>query len=164
DCALEALAHISGVAGRMETAGECANGAPVFVDFAHTPDGLEKLLRGLRPHTHGKIILVFGCGGDRDPDKRQKMGAIAAKLADTIIVTDDNPRTEDPAYIRASVLKGCPDAYESDDRAKAIELGLGLLAKNDCLVIAGKGHETGQIIGTKTIPFSDVAVVRELLS
>jgi UDP-N-acetylmuramoyl-L-alanyl-D-glutamate--2,6-diaminopimelate ligase len=164
ECALAALAHVSGVAGRMEKAGERGNGAPVFVDFAHTPDGLEKLLRGLRPHTSGKIVLVFGCGGDRDPDKRQKMGAIAAKLADTIIVTDDNPRTEDPAYIRTSVLKGCPDAYESDDRAKAIELGLGLLAKNDCLVIAGKGHETGQIIGTETVPFSDVAVVRELLS
>jgi len=161
--ALEALEHLHGVAGRMQLAGHTNAGAPVFVDFAHTPDGLEKLLRGVRPHTMGRIIIVFGCGGDRDPDKRPKMGAIADKLADVVIVTDDNPRTEIPADIRAAVLAGCPGAREIADRSAAIKYGISQLQKNDCLVIAGKGHETGQIIGDKTIPFSDVAVAREAL-
>lgn len=163
DVALEALTHLVGVAGRMELAGRTDMGAPVFVDFAHTPDGLEKLLRGVRPHTMGRIIVVFGCGGDRDPDKRPKMGEIAARLADIAIVTDDNPRSEVPADIRASVLVGCPDAQEIGDRAKAIAHGISLLKSNDCLVIAGKGHEQGQIVGDKIIPFSDVDIARELL-
>lgn len=161
--ALKALTTLKTVAGRMEKAGATKSGAPVFVDFAHTPDGLEKLLRGVRPHTMGRIIVVFGCGGDRDPDKRPKMGAIAAKLADHVIVTDDNPRTELPADIRAAVLKGCPDAEEIGDRADAIAHAIGLLEPSDCLVIAGKGHESGQIVGKKTIPFSDVDVARKAL-
>jgi len=148
----------------MELTGRTDAGAPVFVDFAHTPDGLEKLLRGVRPHTMGRIIVVFGCGGDRDPDKRPKMGAVAGKLADMVIVTDDNPRSEVPADIRKAVLAGCPDAQEIAGRAEAIAHGISLLQKNDCLVIAGKGHETGQIIGGETIPFSDVAVAREVLT
>jgi len=164
DVALEALTQLVGVAGRMELAGRTQAGAPVFVDFAHTPDGLEKLLNGVRPHTMGRIIVVFGCGGDRDPDKRPKMGAIAAKLADIVIVTDDNPRFEVPAEIRASVLVGCPDAKEIDDRAKAIAHGISILNHNDCLVIAGKGHEQGQVVRGNTIPFSDVQVAKELLS
>ncbi len=169
DIALEALTHLVGVAGRMELAGRKGvgstdAGAPVFVDFAHTPDGLEKLLRGVRPHTMGRIIVVFGCGGDRDPDKRPKMGEIAARLADIAIVTDDNPRTEIPAKIRAAVLIGCPDAQEIGDRAKAIAHGISLLKHDDCLVIAGKGHEQGQIVGDKIIPFSDVQIAKELLS
>ncbi len=163
DVALEALEHLRGVAGRMELAGRTDAGAPVFVDFAHTPDGLEKLLRGVRPHTMGRIIVVLGCGGDRDPDKRPKMGAIAKKLADMVIVTDDNPRSEIPADIRKAVLAGNPDAKEIADRAEAINYGISLLQKHDCLVIAGKGHETGQIIGGKTVPFNDVAVAREAL-
>ena len=163
DVALEALTHLVGVAGRMEMAGRTKGGAPVFVDFAHTPDGLEKLLRGVRPHTMGRIIVVFGCGGDRDPDKRPKMGKIAARLADIVIVTDDNPRTEVPADIRAAVLIGCPDAQEVGDRAKAIAHGISLLKQNDCLVIAGKGHEQGQTVGDKIIPFSDVEIARGLL-
>jgi UDP-N-acetylmuramoyl-L-alanyl-D-glutamate--2,6-diaminopimelate ligase len=161
--ALDALTHLKTVAGRMEKAGETVQGAPVFIDFAHTPDGLEKLLRGVRPHTMGRIIVVFGCGGDRDPDKRPKMGAIAAKLADHVIVTDDNPRTEVASEIRAAVLKGCPDAEEFGDRAEAIAHGISLLQKQDCLVIAGKGHESGQIVGDQIIPFSDLAQAQNAL-
>ena len=157
------MAHLRGVAGRMEKAGMSKMGAPVFIDFAHTPDGLEKLLRGVRPHTQGKIIVIFGCGGDRDPDKRMKMGRIAASLADVAIVTDDNPRSENPASIRAAVMKGSPSATEIGDREAAIKYGIGLLEKGDCLVIAGKGHETGQIIGNKAIPFNDVAVAKFIL-
>ena len=162
--ALEALSHLRGVAGRMEKAGSAKSGAPVFVDFAHTPDGLEKLLRGVRPHTMGRIVVVFGCGGDRDPDKRAKMGAIAAKFADIMIVTDDNPRSENPALIRKSVMAGCPDAQNIGDRSLAIKTGIDLLNKGDCLVIAGKGHETGQIIGGEVLPFNDVDVAKTLLA
>ena len=160
DKALDALEHLSGVAGRMERAGQTKYGAPIFVDFAHTEDGLDKLLRSVRPHTMGKIIVVFGCGGDRDPDKRVKMGRVAAKLADEVIVTDDNPRTEVPASIRKAVLAGCPDAEEIGDRAQAIRAGIEKLGPQDCLVIAGKGHEQGQIVGTKVIPFSDVEQIK----
>ena len=160
---LSGLEALTGVAGRLERAGQTQDGAPVFVDFAHTEDGLDKLLRSVRPHTMGRIVLVFGCGGDRDPDKRSKMGAVAAKLADEVIVTDDNPRTENARDIRLQVMKGCPDAKNIDDREAAIALGISELGPKDCLVIAGKGHETGQIIGTKTIPFSDVAVAQRLL-
>ncbi len=161
--AIEALRHLKGVAGRLELAG-CKDGAPVYVDFAHTEDGLDKLLRSVRPHTEGEIIIAFGCGGDRDPDKRAKMGCVAAKLADQVIVTDDNPRTEDAALIRKAVLQGCPKATEIGDRAQAIAEGIRRLAPKDCLVIAGKGHEQGQIVGKETIPFSDVEVAREYLS
>ena len=161
--AVEALGHLKGVAGRLELAGE-KDGAPVYVDFAHTEDGLDKLLRSVRPHTAGEIIIVFGCGGDRDPDKRAKMGRVAAKLADQVIVTDDNPRTEDAALIRKAVLKGCPKATEVGDRALAIAEGIRRLGPQDCLVVAGKGHEQGQIVGTKIIPFSDVEIVKGVLS
>ena len=161
--AVEALGHLKGVAGRLELAGT-KEGAPVYVDFAHTEDGLDKLLRSVRPHTAGDIIIVFGCGGDRDPDKRAKMGRAAAKLADQVIVTDDNPRTEDAALIRKAVLTGCPDATEIGDRALAIAEGIRRLGPTDCLVIAGKGHEQGQIVGKTVIPFSDVDVARRWLS
>jgi len=163
DKGVEALERLTGVAGRMERAGRTKEGAPIFVDFAHTEDGLDKLLRSVRPHTIGKIIVAFGCGGDRDQDKRPKMGAVAAKLADDIIVTDDNPRTEDAAFIRKAVLAGCPSAVEIGDRATAIREGIKKLTANDCLVIAGKGHEQGQIVGSKVIPFSDVEQVRMAL-
>ena len=163
DTAVAALGKLYGVAGRMERAGEHPNGAPVFVDFAHTEDGIDKLLRSVRPHTMGKIVIVFGCGGDRDPDKRAKMGRMAAKLADEVIVTDDNPRTEDATSIRKAVLAGCPDADEIGDRARAIANGLSRLGPNDCLVIAGKGHEQGQIIGDQIIPFSDVKAARRAI-
>lgn len=158
--ALKALENLHGVAGRMERAGQTKEGAPIFVDFAHTEDGLDKLLRSVRPHTVGKIIVAFGCGGDRDPDKRPKMGKVAAKLADEVIVTDDNPRTEEAGSIRKAVLAGCPEATEIGDRAAAIREGINRLGPQDCLVIAGKGHEQGQIIGTEVIPFSDVEQVK----
>lgn len=161
--AIEALAHLKGVAGRLELAGS-KDGASVYVDFAHTEDGLDKLLRSVRPHTEGDIVIVFGCGGDRDPDKRVKMGAVAAKLADQVIVTDDNPRTETAADIRKAVLKGCPEGTEVGDRAAAIAEGISRLGPKDCLVIAGKGHERGQIIGDTVVPFSDVEVARGMLS
>ena len=161
--AIEALGSLKGVAGRLELAG-VKNGAPIYVDFAHTEDGLDKLLRSVRPHTAGEIIIAFGCGGDRDPDKRAKMGRVATKLADQVIVTDDNPRTENANLIRKAVLKGCSNATEIGDRAEAIAEGIRRLGPQDCLVIAGKGHEQGQIIGKTVIPFSDVDVVKEYLS
>ncbi|MEM7729363.1 MAG: UDP-N-acetylmuramoyl-L-alanyl-D-glutamate--2,6-diaminopimelate ligase [Pseudomonadota bacterium] len=162
--ALRGLEGLTGVAGRLEMAGRKSNGAPVFVDFAHTEDGLSKLLRSVRPHVEGKLRVVFGCGGDRDPDKRSKMGAAACRFSDDVIVTDDNPRSEVPAAIRAEVLKGCPDAAEIGDRRAAIAEGIARLEPGDCLVVAGKGHEQGQIVGDTVIPFNDVTVVRELLS
>ncbi|WP_298918551.1 UDP-N-acetylmuramoyl-L-alanyl-D-glutamate--2,6-diaminopimelate ligase [uncultured Algimonas sp.] len=164
DDALSALSTLSGVAGRLEIAGTTGNGAPVFVDFAHTEDGLSKLLRSVRPHVEGRLHVVFGCGGDRDTDKRPKMGAAACRHADDVIVTDDNPRSEDPAAIRAAVLSGCPDATEIGDRRAAIAEGIARLKPGDCLVVAGKGHEQGQIVGDTIIPFNDVTVVQELLS
>jgi UDP-N-acetylmuramoyl-L-alanyl-D-glutamate--2,6-diaminopimelate ligase len=164
DVALKALGQLTGVAGRLEIAGYTADGAPVFVDFAHTEDGLSKLLRSVRPHVEGKLRVVFGCGGDRDPDKRSKMGAAACKHADDVIVTDDNPRSEDPATIRAAVLSGCAGASEIGDRRAAIQEGISRLRPGDCLVVAGKGHEQGQIVGDTIIPFNDVTVVQELLS
>ncbi len=164
DTAVEALTKLTGVAGRLEMAGRSKDGAPILVDFAHTEDGLDKLLRSVRPHTMGRMIIVFGCGGDRDPNKRPKMGAMAAKHADFAIVTDDNPRTEDAASIRKAVLQGCPDAEEIGDRASAIRFGINLLGPKDCLIIAGKGHEQGQIVGDKVIPFSDVEQVKIALT
>ena len=161
--ALMALELLSGVPGRLEAVGETPDGAPVYVDFAHTEDGLEKLIRSIRPHTMGKIVVVFGCGGDRDPLKRPKMGAVASRLADSVIVTDDNPRTEDAASIRKEVMAGAPDASEIGDRRAAIREGLSRLGRGDCLVVAGKGHEQGQIVGDQTLPFSDQEEVRKAL-
>ncbi len=143
------------VKGRMEFVGETASGAGVFVDYAHTPDGLDVLLRAARPHTAGNLVLVFGCGGDRDPYKRPVMGEIAARHADRLIVTDDNPRSEDPALIRKAILSKANGALEIGDRGEAIRTAIAGLKKGDTLLIAGKGHETGQIIGGKTLPFSD---------
>lgn len=163
DDGLTALGALTGVAGRMERAGQTKDGAPIFVDFAHTEDGLDKLLRGLRPHIMGELVIVFGCGGDRDPDKRAKMGAIAARLADSVIVTDDNPRTENASAIRKAVMRGCPDANNIGDRAAAIAQAISGLGPDDGLVIAGKGHEQGQIIGTNIIPFNDVEEVQKAL-
>ena len=160
---LAALETLSGVAGRLEVAGH-KDGAPVFVDFAHTEDGLRKVLQNVRPHVEGQLRVVFGCGGNRDAAKRPKMGAVAAKFADDVIVTDDNPRTEQAAAIRAAVMTGCPGATEIGDRRAAIAEGIARLQPGDALVVAGKGHETGQIVGDRVIPFNDVEVVRELLA
>jgi len=151
----DGLAHLEPVKGRMEFIGKTNSGAAIFVDYAHTPDGLDVLLRAVRPHTAGRLKVIFGCGGDRDARKRPLMGEIAARQADDVIVTDDNPRTEDAASIRKEVLAGCPDAREIGDRGEAIRTVVAELKKGDTLVIAGKGHETGQIIGKEVHPFSD---------
>jgi UDP-N-acetylmuramoyl-L-alanyl-D-glutamate--2,6-diaminopimelate ligase len=150
-----ALAQLKGAPGRLEKVAYAASGAPVYVDYAHTPDALETVLKALRPHTRGKLHVVFGCGGDRDRGKRPLMGEAAAKFADAVVVTDDNPRSEDAATIRREALAGCPDAREIGDRAEAIHAGIAALREGDVLVIAGKGHEQGQIIGSVTRPFSD---------
>lgn len=149
------LSALKPVKGRLEFVGQSPEGAAVFVDYAHTPDGLDVLLRAARPHTAGRLIVVFGCGGDRDALKRPLMGEIAAKQADLVIVTDDNPRTENAAKIRAAILEGAGEAREIADRGAAIRTAVAALQPGDTLVIAGKGHETGQIVGTEVIPFSD---------
>ena len=137
------------------------NGAAAYVDYAHTPDALERLIAALRPHTQGRLILVFGAGGDRDRGKRPLMGA-AARAADVAIITDDNPRTEDPAAIRAAIRAAHPDAQEIGDRAAAIEAALNLLRPGDVLAVAGKGHEAGQTVGAETLPFDDAETIRRL--
>jgi UDP-N-acetylmuramoyl-L-alanyl-D-glutamate--2,6-diaminopimelate ligase len=157
-----ALEQLAPVKGRMEHVG-AARGAHVFVDYAHTPDGLDALLRAARPHAPGRVIVVFGCGGDRDRDKRPKMGAIATRQADVVIVTDDNPRSEEPAAIRAEIMKGAPHAREVGDRAEAIRAAAAMLEPGDALLIAGKGHETGQIIKGVVHPFADQDVARAAL-
>ncbi len=161
--AVEALESLKGVPGRLERVGVHASGAPVYVDYAHTPDALETVLQALRPHITGKLSVVFGCGGDRDKGKRRMMGDKAAALADSVYVTDDNPRSEDPAIIRAEILQGCPGAIEIADRAEAISTAIQNLNTGDILLIAGKGHETGQIVGNAVIPFSDAEVARQVL-
>ncbi len=164
EAALEALAGLKGVPGRMERIGALANGAQVFVDYAHTPDALRHALGALRAHARGRVVVVFGCGGDRDRGKRPTMGRIAATLADDVFVTDDNPRSETPAVIRAEIIVGCPHASEIGDRAEAIHRGVTDLEANDMLLIAGKGHETGQITGGKVRPFDDREVARQALA
>ncbi len=161
---LDRLALLRGVRGRLELAALLPNGAAVYVDYAHTPDALERLLTALRPHTAGRLHVVFGAGGDRDPGKRPLMGTAAARFADVAIVTDDNPRSEDPATIRAAVLAGCPGGREVGDRARAIAEALNDLKPGDVLAVAGKGHEQGQTIGDTVIPFDDVSVVRRLVA
>lgn len=160
--ALGLLEKLTGVRGRMERAAVLPNGAAAYVDYAHTPDALERLLAALRPHARGRLVVVFGAGGDRDAGKRPLMGAAAARGADRVIVTDDNPRTENPAAIRAAVRAGCPEAEEIGDRAQAIASGLAMLGPEDVLAVAGKGHEQGQIIGEAVLPFDDAAVIRRL--
>ena len=156
------LGGLTGVRGRMELAAVLPNGAAVYVDYAHTPDALERLLAALRPHTRGRLHVVFGAGGDRDPGKRKLMGAAAARLADVVVVTDDNPRSEDPAAIRAAVLAGCPAGRDGGAREAAIASALADLRQGDVLAVAGKGHEQGQTIGAVTLPFDDVQTVRRL--
>ncbi|GAB0117305.1 UDP-N-acetylmuramoyl-L-alanyl-D-glutamate--2,6-diaminopimelate ligase [Acidisoma sp. 7E03] len=157
------LARLRGVRGRMELAATLPNGAAVYVDYAHTPDAIARVLSALRPHTAGKLAIVFGAGGDRDRGKRPLMAQAAAAGAEHVIVTDDNPRTEDAAAIRAEVMTGAPGAHEVGGREAAIAAGLDLLGPGDVLVVAGKGHEQGQIVGRAVLPFDDVAVVRRLV-
>jgi UDP-N-acetylmuramoyl-L-alanyl-D-glutamate--2,6-diaminopimelate ligase len=152
----EALPGLAAVRGRMERAAIRANGGAVYVDYAHTPDALQTALAALRLHTRGRLMVVFGAGGNRDRGKRPMMGQVAEKFADRVYVTDDNPRNEDARRIRAEVMAGCPQAIEIADRAEAILVAVDALQPDDVLLIAGKGHETGQIIGDSIIPFDDV--------
>jgi UDP-N-acetylmuramoyl-L-alanyl-D-glutamate--2,6-diaminopimelate ligase len=158
--ALAELAHVSGVRGRIELVARHPNGAPIFVDYSHKPEALKTILEELRPLAAGRLAVVFGCGGDRDRAKRPQMGRIAEALADSVIVTDDNPRSENPAAIRAEILAACRKAREIGDRAAAIRAAIGELGPRDLLVIAGKGHETGQTVAGVTHPFDDAEVAR----
>ena len=154
DEVIPVLAKLDGARGRMEKVADYKGGA-IFVDYAHTPDALKTALEALKPFASGKLRVVFGAGGDRDPGKREQMGKIAASLADEVIVTDDNPRTEDAAAIRSEILAACPGAVEAGNRAEAIARAVSQTGKGDVLLIAGKGHENYQIIGTTKQPFSD---------
>jgi UDP-N-acetylmuramoyl-L-alanyl-D-glutamate--2,6-diaminopimelate ligase len=157
-----ALEHLTGAKGRLDLVGS-SRGAPIFIDYAHKPDALAKALGALRPAARGKLVVVFGAGGDRDRGKRPLMGAVAAANADRVIVTDDNPRSEDPAAIRAAILAAAPGAVEIGDRREAIRSAIAALGPGDVLLIAGKGHETGQIIGERVVPFSDHEAVATAL-
>lgn len=161
--ALQALEKLKGASGRLELVGTAPNGAPVYVDYAHKPDALENVLASVRPFTTGRVIVVFGCGGDRDRGKRPIMGEIATRLADVTIVTDDNPRSEVPEEIRASIMAAAPGAHEIADRRTAIHEAVSMLHAGDTLIVAGKGHEEGQTIGAVTHPFSDHEEVRKAL-
>ena len=151
----DTLPHLTTVRGRMQLAATRDNGGAVFVDYAHTPDAVATALQAMRPHVMGRLVAIVGAGGDRDPIKRPLMGAAAAEHADVVIVTDDNPRSEDPALIRAAVMEGAPEATEVGDRAEAILRGVDAIGPGDALLIAGKGHETGQIVGDDLLPFDD---------
>ncbi|MBV8688311.1 MAG: UDP-N-acetylmuramoyl-L-alanyl-D-glutamate--2,6-diaminopimelate ligase [Alphaproteobacteria bacterium] len=155
------LARVQPVRGRLERAVISRAGAPVYVDYAHTPDAIEAAVAALRPHAAGRLIIVFGAGGDRDVGKRAEMGAVAARLADLAIVTDDNPRSEDPGAIRRDILEGAPSAREVPGRREAIAAAIGEARAEDIVLLAGKGHEQGQIVGDRVLPFDDVAVARE---
>jgi UDP-N-acetylmuramoyl-L-alanyl-D-glutamate--2,6-diaminopimelate ligase len=159
---ISALEGLHGAKGRLEFVGQ-KNGAPIFIDYAHKPDALAKALDALRPYVQRRLIVVFGAGGDRDRGKRPLMGAVAADKADRVIVTDDNPRSEDAAAIRAAILASAPRAIEISDRREAITRAIGDLVAGDVLLVAGKGHETGQIVGGKVLPFSDHEVVAATL-
>jgi len=157
-----ALEHLNGAKGRLELVGE-NRGAPIFVDYAHKPDALAKALDALRPYAPGRLVVIFGAGGDRDRGKRPLMGAVAVAKADRVVVTDDNPRSEDAHAIRASIIAGAPGAIEIGDRREAIRSAIADLRRGDVLLIAGKGHETGQIIGDRIVPFSDHEAVAAAL-
>ncbi|OAP38384.1 UDP-N-acetylmuramoyl-L-alanyl-D-glutamate--2,6-diaminopimelate ligase [Sinorhizobium glycinis] len=161
--AFSALEKLQGASGRLELVGQTKDGALAYVDYAHKPDALENVLESVRPFTTGRVIVVFGCGGDRDKGKRPIMGEVAARLADVVIVTDDNPRSEIPEVIRSEIMAGAKGATEIADRAEAIRTAVGMLKAGDTLIVAGKGHEEGQTIGSVTLPFSDHAEVRKAL-
>lgn len=158
---LSNLSRLQPVRGRLERACITKSGAPVYVDYAHTPDALEAAIAALRPHAKGRIVLMFGAGGDRDTGKRIEMGKIAARDAEFVIVSDDNPRTEDPAAIRAMILEGAPGATEIAGRREAIAAAIAEAGPDDIVLLAGKGHEQGQIVGDQILPFDDVTVARE---
>ena len=158
---LAGMARVAPVRGRLERAVITPDGAPVYVDYAHTPDAIEAAIEALRPHVDGRLIIVLGAGGDRDAGKRSAMGAVAARLSDVVIVTDDNPRGEDPAAIRRAVIEDAPEAVEIGDRREAIAAAIAMATAGDIVLLAGKGHEQGQIVGDQVLPFDDVGVARE---
>jgi UDP-N-acetylmuramoyl-L-alanyl-D-glutamate--2,6-diaminopimelate ligase len=155
------LARVHPVRGRLERAVITRRGTPVYVDYAHTPDAIESAIEALRPHTKNRLIIIFGAGGDRDTGKRAEMGKVAAALADKAIITDDNPRSEDPAEIRRAILSGAPGATEVAGRREAIRAAIAEAGEGDIVLLAGKGHEQGQIVGDRVLPFDDVTVARE---
>ncbi|MBC7150312.1 MAG: UDP-N-acetylmuramoyl-L-alanyl-D-glutamate--2,6-diaminopimelate ligase [Rhizobium sp.] len=161
--AMKALEKLQGASGRLELVGQSKVGALAYVDYAHKPDALENVLTSVRPFTTGRVITVFGCGGDRDKGKRPIMGEIACRLADIVIVTDDNPRSEVPAVIRSEIMAAAPKGIEIGDRAQAIRAAVAMLSAGDTLIVAGKGHEEGQTVGDVTLPFSDHAELRKAL-
>jgi UDP-N-acetylmuramoyl-L-alanyl-D-glutamate--2,6-diaminopimelate ligase len=158
---LSGMGRVSPVRGRLERAVISRAGAPVYIDYAHTPDAVEAAIEALRPHVEGRLITVLGAGGDRDEGKRPEMGAVAARLSDVVIITDDNPRSEEPAQIRRAVLGGAPEATEIGDRREAIAAAIAMAKAGDIVLVAGKGHEQGQIVGDQVLPFDDVTVARE---
>ena len=164
DRAISCLDHLTGVPGRLQRVGETAAGAVVFVDYAHTPDALATVLAALRPHAESRLAIVFGAGGDRDRGKRPLMGQVTSELADLVYVTDDNPRSESAEKIRRAIIAAAPQAIEIGDRREAIAAAIAALRRGDILVIAGKGHETGQIIGDKVLPFDDGVVAHEAIA
>jgi UDP-N-acetylmuramoyl-L-alanyl-D-glutamate--2,6-diaminopimelate ligase len=161
--AMAALEKLQGAAGRLELVGQTKDGALAYVDYAHKPDALENVLTSVRPFTTGRVVVVFGCGGDRDKGKRPIMGEVATRLADMVIVTDDNPRSEVPHVIRSEIMAAAPEALEIGDRAQAIRHAVGILKSGDTLIVAGKGHEEGQTVGDRVLPFSDHVEVRKAL-
>jgi UDP-N-acetylmuramoyl-L-alanyl-D-glutamate--2,6-diaminopimelate ligase len=161
DRVFSAMQRVAPVRGRLERAVISRAGVPIYIDYAHTPDALEAAIAALRPHVEGRLIVVFGAGGDRDQGKRPEMGAAAVRLADLVIVTDDNPRTEDPATIRAAIMADAPGATEVGGRREAIAEAIRMAQAGDIILIAGKGHETGQIVGDRVLPFDDALVARE---
>ena len=161
---LHALENLSGAVGRLELVSRTRTGAPVFVDYSHTPDALATALKALRPYVKGRLRVLFGAGGDRDPGKRALMGEAAHEFADMVYVTDDNPRTEDPAAIRAAVMAGCPDAIEIAGRSQAIARAVADAEAGDVVLVAGKGHEDYQVIGTEKVHFSDHEEVRAAIA
>jgi UDP-N-acetylmuramoyl-L-alanyl-D-glutamate--2,6-diaminopimelate ligase len=161
EATFSAMQRVAPVRGRLERAVISRGGVPVYIDYAHTPDALEAAIAALRPHVEGRLITVFGAGGDRDQGKRPEMGAVAARLSDVVIVTDDNPRSEDPAAIRSAIMAGARDATEVPGRREAIAEAIRIAREGDIVLVAGKGHETGQIIGDKVLPFDDALVARE---
>jgi len=161
DATFSAMERVAPVRGRLERAVISRSGVPVYIDYAHTPDALEAAIAALRPHVEGRLITVFGAGGDRDQGKRPEMGEVATRLSDVVIVTDDNPRSEDPASIRSAIMAGAPGATEVPGRREAIAEAIRIAREGDIVLVAGKGHETGQIIGDKVLPFDDALVARE---
>jgi UDP-N-acetylmuramoyl-L-alanyl-D-glutamate--2,6-diaminopimelate ligase len=161
DVTFSAMQRVAPVRGRLERAVISRSGVPVYIDYAHTPDALEAAIAALRPHVEGRLITVFGAGGDRDQGKRPEMGAVATRMSDIVIVTDDNPRSEDPASIRSAVMAGAPGATEVSGRREAIAEAIRIARAGDIVLVAGKGHETGQIVGDRVLPFDDALVARE---